>query len=98
MQIRKKHLLFYFVKIYLLKAKGCWIDIISCKSYSSSDNPLHFKYVTCGLYQKILKPIYPPKSNFIKNGKFNERLYYQMYEPLHGKLRIEILNSRKVKK
>ncbi|WP_205747408.1 hypothetical protein [Desulfopila sp. IMCC35006] len=66
-----------FVKKQIKESAGHWIDIIDCVSYQN-DNPndLEFKLVICGHYKRILKPKYPPKSNFIFNGKLNEKEYY----------------------
>jgi hypothetical protein len=66
-----------FVKKELRKSKGHWIDVVDCFSYQNHDpSVLEFKYVVCGLYKRKLKPNYPPKQNFIINGKVNEKKYY----------------------
>lgn len=66
-----------FVKEQLNKSAGHWIDVIDCESYENYDsNVIEFKFVTCGLYKRKIKPTYPPKLNFTVNGKFDEREYY----------------------
>jgi len=66
-----------FAKKYLNKSSGHWIDIIDCESYQSeSPKILEFKLVICGLYKRKLKPNYPPKKEFIHNGKFDKKEYY----------------------
>jgi hypothetical protein len=66
-----------FVKKHLKKASGRWIDIIDCVPCESDNiKDLEFKLVVCGLFMKKIKPKYPPKDNFIFNGKFNEKEYY----------------------
>jgi hypothetical protein len=67
-----------FVKKELEKSKGHWVDIIDFDSYNDiSFEDLEFKFVVCGLYQRKIKPEYPPKSNFKVNGKFDEENYYK---------------------
>jgi hypothetical protein len=67
-----------FVKKELLKSKGHWVDIIDFEPYNDiSFEDLEFKFVVCGLYQRKIKPEYPPKSNFKVNGKFDEENYYK---------------------
>jgi len=65
-----------FVKKYLEKSKGKWIDIVN---YSNSKyyyvNDLEFKFLICVLYDKKIQPKYPPIMNFYNNGKFDERSY-----------------------
>ncbi len=71
-----KSLAILFVKKELNQAKSCWIDIVDFESYDSTCvESLEFRSVICGLYKKKLKPVYPPKSKFIFNGKFNEYDY-----------------------
>lgn len=65
-----------FVKKYLNKAKGHWVDISDCRRYEMSDDDLRFRFVNGGLYKRKIKPKYPPKSNFTVNGKLKEREYY----------------------
>ncbi|WPC75935.1 hypothetical protein [Vibrio porteresiae] len=71
-----------FVKKHLKKAKDHWIDISNSRkikySYQCkiSDGDLHFKFVTGRLYKRKLKPQYPPKSEFMENGRFREHDYY----------------------
>ncbi len=67
-----------FVKKYLPQAKGCWVDIVDCARYEMSSNNLHFRFVVGGLYDKRIKPIYPTKATFTKEGKFDERSYLMM--------------------
>ena len=65
-----------FVKKYLNKAKGHWVDISDCRRYEMSDDKLHFRFANGSLYKRKIKPKYPPKSSFTVNGKFNEQDYY----------------------
>lgn len=67
-----------FVKKELKNSKGHWIDIIDFESYYDiSYDDLEFKSVVCGLFKRIIKPNYPPKSDFKINGKFDEDNYYK---------------------
>jgi len=54
-----------FVKKYLRAAEGKWIDILDFEigRYNEIEN-LEFEYVTCELFQKELKPEYPPRKIF----------------------------------
>ncbi|TOQ10562.1 hypothetical protein CGH01_24575, partial [Vibrio parahaemolyticus] len=65
-----------FVKKHLNKAKGHWVDISEFRRYEMSEDDMHFKFVNGSLYKRKLKPKYPPKSDFMINGKFKEREYY----------------------
>jgi hypothetical protein len=66
-----------FAKKHLKESAGQWIDVIDCVSYQNENpNDLKFKLVVCGLYKRILKPKYPPKSNYTFIGKLNEKEYY----------------------
>lgn len=87
-----------FCKKYLSKSKGHWIDIIDCDNYHLSDDPLHFKYVVCGLYKRRLKPAYPSKSEFYEDGKFNEHLYYQMIRAITWEAAHRDIEQQKNKK
>jgi hypothetical protein len=64
-----------FVKKNLRKAKGLWIDVLDCDRYEMSPDDLHFRFVKGGLYEKKIVPKYPSKSEYTKNGKFDERSY-----------------------
>lgn len=64
-----------FVKRHLRKAQGHWVDITYCRQYEMSDDELHFRCVHGGLFKRKLKPVYPPKSGFTENGKFDEGTY-----------------------
>lgn len=65
-----------FVKKNVQEAAEKWIDIISCERYELSEDKLHFRFVEYGLYKRILKPKYLPKSEFTNNGKLDEKNYY----------------------
>ena len=67
-----------FVKKHLNKAKGHWVDIDECDRYYMSRDELHFRFVNGGLYKRKIQPNYPPKSEFTKNGVFDELNYYLM--------------------
>ncbi|MBR5914068.1 MAG: hypothetical protein IKZ58_06890 [Selenomonadaceae bacterium] len=54
-----------FVKKHLKVAKGKWIDIIDFEvGYHNNETKLEFKNVVCELFEKNLKPEYPPKGMF----------------------------------
>lgn len=65
-----------FVKRHLAHAKGHWVDIVDCRQYEKSPDPLHFRFVVGGLYKRKLTPQYPPKSAYTSDGRFRERDYY----------------------
>jgi hypothetical protein len=65
-----------FVKKQIAQAKGHWVDILNCCRCFESEDPLHFKFVTGGLFRRRIQPQYPPRSTFTKDGKFDERNYY----------------------
>lgn len=67
----------FFVKKHLARAKGHWVDIVDCRQYEKSPDPLHFRFVVGGLYKRRLTPHYPPKSDYTTNGQFRERDYVQ---------------------
>lgn len=67
-----------FVKKHLRKAQGHWVDITDSRQYEMSDDNLHFRYVHGGLFKRRIKPKYPPKSDFMVNGKFDEHTYTLM--------------------
>ena len=65
-----------FVKKQIAQAKGHWVDILNCCRCFESEDPFHFKFVTGGLFRRRIQPVYPPRSTFTKDGKFDERKYY----------------------
>jgi len=65
-----------FVKKHLAQAKGHWVDIVDCRRYEKSPDPLHFRFVVGGLYKRLLMPQYPSKSAYTSDGRFHERDYY----------------------
>jgi hypothetical protein len=65
-----------FVKKNMLQSAEKWVDIIDCERYEFSEDKLHFRFVEYGLYKRIIKPKYPPKSEFTNNGTFDEKNYY----------------------
>ena len=67
-----------FVKKYLNKSKGHWVDISECNRPYRVHNNLDFRFVNGGLYKRKIQPNYPPKSEFTKNGIFDELNYYLM--------------------
>lgn len=67
-----------FVKKYLAQAKGHWVDPVEFDRYKMSPDPMHFRFVIGGLYRRKLQPVYPPKSDYTVNGRFNEHGYYLM--------------------
>ncbi|MBA6262310.1 hypothetical protein [Colwellia sp. Bg11-12] len=88
------------VKKHLAEAKGHWVDVGDCERYEMSEDNLHFRFVTGGLYKRRIQPKYPAKSAFTVNGVFDERRYYFMaraitWEAAHKD--IEQQKSKKVK-
>lgn len=67
-----------FVKMYLDKAKGHWVDIVDCRRYEMSPDNFHFRFVVGGLYKRNIQPRYPSKSAYTIDGKFDEHGYYLM--------------------
>lgn len=67
-----------FVKKHLTQAKGHWVDVDDFQRYEMSEDNLHFRFVTGGLYKRIIQPKYPSKSEFTVNGRFDEHRYYFM--------------------
>ena len=65
-----------FVKKNTQQSAEKWVDIISCERYELSEDKLHFRFVEYGLYKRTIKPIYPSKSEFTSNGKFDEKSHY----------------------
>ena len=63
-----------FVKKHLNAAQGKWIDIIST-GFKCDMSRLEFEFVECELFKRILKPKYPSKKDFIRDGKFDEYEY-----------------------
>lgn len=54
-----------FVKKYLSNSEGKWVDILDYEDHRYYyENYLEFKSVECALYDRKLKPVYPPKKNF----------------------------------
>lgn len=64
-----------FVKRHLAEARGYWIDPEEFRRYEMSPDDLHFRYVVGRLYRRKRVPRYPPRSDFIINGAFDERRY-----------------------
>lgn len=67
-----------FVKEHLVEAKGHWVDPVDFERYEMSPNNMHFRFVGGGLYARKLQPKYPPKADFVANGKVDEDAYYLM--------------------
>ena len=66
------------VKKNLAQSKGHWVDIVNCRRYDMSSDPMHFRFVIGGLFKKKIQPKYPPRSDYTLNGEFDERAYYLM--------------------
>ncbi len=64
-----------FVKRHLAEALGHWVDPEDFRRYGKSPDPLHFRFVTGGLYRRTVVPKYPAKADYTLNGVFNERRY-----------------------
>ncbi|MFO0871723.1 MAG: hypothetical protein U0935_22595 [Pirellulales bacterium] len=65
-----------FVRMHVPQADGHWVDVVDCRTYEKSPDPLHFRFVLGGLYKKRLKPQYPSKSDYTGEGGFREQDYY----------------------
>ncbi|MBE0451848.1 MAG: hypothetical protein IBX70_13555 [Clostridia bacterium] len=54
-----------FVKKYLGASEGHWVDILDYDDhrYYYQEN-LEFKRVECAIFERKIKPVYPPKSGF----------------------------------
>lgn len=74
----EKALAVLFVKKHLAQAKGHWVDIVKCRRYEMSSDPLHFRFVVGCLYKRKVQPQYPPKVEYTVDGRFSEREYYLM--------------------
>ena len=56
-----------FVKKYLRASKGKWVDILNFDvGYHNNVNHLEFEFVKCELFDRKIKPQYPPKNFFDK--------------------------------
>ena len=64
-----------FVKRHLAEAVRHWVDPEDFRRYEKSPDPLHFRFVTGGLYRRTVVPKYPAKADYILNGVFDERRY-----------------------
>jgi len=64
-----------FVKTHLVEARGHWVDPVNFRRYEMSQDVLHFRYVEGGLFKRRLRPVYPPESDFMSNGRFDEARY-----------------------
>src|SRR5262245_37677284 len=66
------------VKKHLAQAKGRLVDVVNFRRYEMSSDPMHFRFVVGGLFERKVQPQYPPRSSCTINGKFDERGYYLM--------------------
>lgn len=57
------------------KSKGHWVDIDYSRGCTRTPKEGARQRVKGKLYQRRLKPKYPPKSNFTKNGRFDKNAY-----------------------
>lgn len=64
-----------FIKENVEKANGCWVDIKYAKLHKYSSDRFQFRVVTGRLYKRTIKPKYPSKKSFIKNGVFDKGAY-----------------------
>lgn len=87
-----------FVKKHLVQSKGNWIDIVDSERYEMSEDNLHFRFVTGGLYKKLIQPKYPPKAEFTLNGVFDERRYSLMVRAITWETAHKDINQQKAKK
>lgn len=67
-----------FVKKHLPQAEGSWVDVVDCRRYEMSSDPLHFRFVEGDLFERRLRPWYPSKSAYFVDGEFREHDYYLM--------------------
>ena len=67
-----------FVKKHLSQAKGHWVDVADCRRYEMSPDNLHFRHVVGALYKRKIQPKHPPKTDYIFNGKYDEKKYLLM--------------------
>jgi len=70
------------VKRNIAQAKGHWVDVVDCRRYEMSSNPMHFRFVLGGLFKRTVQPKYPTRSTYTVDGKFDERGYYLMARAL----------------
>jgi len=87
-----------FIKKYLPQANGHWIDVAECERYELSSDNLHFRFVVGGLYDRKIRPIYPSKSAFTKEGKFDERSYLMMVRAITWETAHKDIMQQKSKK
>lgn len=87
-----------FVKKHLSEAKGYWVDIVECERYEMSSDRLHFRFVRGGLYKRKLQPQYPPKSEYIFDGRLDERAYYLMTRAITWETAHKDINQQKSKR
>lgn len=66
------------VKKHIKQSKGHWVDVLNCRRYEMSTDPMHFRFVVGGLFKRKIQPKYPPRSDYTSNGVFDERAYYLM--------------------
>lgn len=87
-----------FVKKELKQSKGYWVDVIDFESYHDiSIDDLEFKFVVCGLYERKIKPNYPPKKEFTEKGKFKDKEYYKAVRAITWHTANEDINQQKEK-
>ncbi len=74
-----------FVKKYLRASKGKWVDIlVSIPDEYETDNydkcsKLEFEFVDCELFNRKIKPIYPPKPKYPPKSSFLDEEKYKRY-------------------
>lgn len=52
------------VKRHLTQAESHWVDVVNCRRYEMSSDPMHFRFVVGGLFKRTIRPKYPPRSTY----------------------------------
>lgn len=71
----KEAIAILLVKENIPESKGYWVDIVKC-DYIENIRNVFFKSIVYAFYKRKIKPRYPNKSLFTKNGKFDKHNYY----------------------
>lgn len=86
------------VKKHLTQAKSHWVDVVKCRRYEMSSDNMHFRFVEGGLFERKIHPRYPPRSDYMANGKFDERAYYLMTRAITWETAHMDIEQQKAKK
>lgn len=67
-----------FVKKYLHASKGKWVDILDSRPDEYDKySKLEFEFVDCELFNRKIKPIYPPKPKYPPKSPFLDEEKYK---------------------